>query len=197
MFVDCDVMARADLAELFALYDPLKACMVVKHDYTPKTDTKMKGQAQLAYFRKNWSSRRAVELRSPKGQSPDARGRQSRAKVYGCINSRGCTMTISAILIRAGIILLAIIALTLTQSWCTSPTGVQTWQAMKTVSLQTNGARSGRGLARMKLLVVGPDIQDLRKVKNFTGVQAFYLAARAASARRRVAFSSTARRRTR
>jgi len=28
----------------------------------------------------------------------------------------------------------------------------------------------------MKLLVVGPDIRDLRKVKNFTGVQAYYLA---------------------
>ena len=28
----------------------------------------------------------------------------------------------------------------------------------------------------MKLLVVGPDIQDLNKVKNFTGVQAYYLA---------------------
>ena len=27
----------------------------------------------------------------------------------------------------------------------------------------------------VKLLVVGPDIQDLRKVKNFTGVQAYYL----------------------
>ena len=28
----------------------------------------------------------------------------------------------------------------------------------------------------MKLMVVGPDIRDLRKVKNFTGVQAYYLA---------------------
>jgi hypothetical protein len=28
----------------------------------------------------------------------------------------------------------------------------------------------------MKLLVVGPDLKDFRKVKNFTGVQAFYLA---------------------
>jgi hypothetical protein len=27
----------------------------------------------------------------------------------------------------------------------------------------------------MKLLVIGPDIQDIRRVKNFTGVQAFYL----------------------
>jgi hypothetical protein len=28
----------------------------------------------------------------------------------------------------------------------------------------------------MKLLIIGPDMRDLRKVKNFTGVQAFYLA---------------------
>jgi hypothetical protein len=27
----------------------------------------------------------------------------------------------------------------------------------------------------MKLLIIGPDIQDLSKVKNFTGVQAYYL----------------------
>src|SRR4029077_18469961 len=27
----------------------------------------------------------------------------------------------------------------------------------------------------MRLLIVGPDIQELRRVKNFTGVQAFYL----------------------
>ena len=31
-------------------------------------------------------------------------------------------------------------------------------------------------VGNMKLLVVGPDIRDRRKVKNFTGVQAFYLA---------------------
>jgi hypothetical protein len=28
----------------------------------------------------------------------------------------------------------------------------------------------------MKLLIVGPDMQDIRRVKNFTGVQAFYIA---------------------
>jgi hypothetical protein len=56
LFVDADVMARADLNLLFAQGDPSKACMVVKHDYTPKTGFKMDGQIQTAYARKNWSS---------------------------------------------------------------------------------------------------------------------------------------------
>lgn len=56
LFVDCDVMARVDLVELFALADPEKACMCVKHEYTPKAERKMDGQPQLAYARKNWSS---------------------------------------------------------------------------------------------------------------------------------------------
>ena len=56
LFVDCDVMALADLNELFDLFDPKYVCMCVKHDYTPKADTKMDGKTQLPYKRKNWSS---------------------------------------------------------------------------------------------------------------------------------------------
>ena len=56
LFVDCDVMARADVAQLFHAFDRTKACMVVKHDYTPKTQIKMAGQVQTTYARKNWSS---------------------------------------------------------------------------------------------------------------------------------------------
>jgi hypothetical protein len=56
LFVDCDVMARVDLVELFKQADPSKACMVVKHDYSPSNLTKMDGQTQTAYARKNWSS---------------------------------------------------------------------------------------------------------------------------------------------
>jgi lipopolysaccharide biosynthesis glycosyltransferase len=56
LFADADVMARASLSELFAKADPSKACMVVKHDYTPKTGFKMDDQIQTAYPRKNWSS---------------------------------------------------------------------------------------------------------------------------------------------
>jgi hypothetical protein len=56
LFVDCDVMARVSLTQLFACGDPSKACMVVKHDHRPSGDTKMDGQVQTAYPRKNWSS---------------------------------------------------------------------------------------------------------------------------------------------
>lgn len=57
LFVDCDVMARACLSELFACADQSKACMVVKHaPYQPAADVKMDGQVQTAYARKNWSS---------------------------------------------------------------------------------------------------------------------------------------------
>jgi len=56
LFVDADTMARTNLRELFDMRDDSKACMVVKHDYTPKSGFKMDGQLQLAYERKNWSS---------------------------------------------------------------------------------------------------------------------------------------------
>lgn len=56
LFVDCDVMARVNLNELFQLADPKYALMCVQHDYTPKQTTKMDGQIQTVYSRKNWSS---------------------------------------------------------------------------------------------------------------------------------------------
>lgn len=56
LFVDADVLFLADVAELFALADPMKAVQVVKHDHRPMTGVKMDGQTQTAYPRKNWSS---------------------------------------------------------------------------------------------------------------------------------------------
>lgn len=56
VFMDCDVMLRADIDELFALADPHKAVQVVKHDHRPTEGTKMDGQPQTSYPRKNWSS---------------------------------------------------------------------------------------------------------------------------------------------
>jgi hypothetical protein len=56
VFVDADVLARTSLTSLLACGDPSKACMVVKHDHRPSGDTKMDGQVQTAYPRKNWSS---------------------------------------------------------------------------------------------------------------------------------------------
>lgn len=56
LFVDSDVMARADVNDLFALADPAKAVMCVKHSHRPAREIKMDGQAQTVYARKNWSS---------------------------------------------------------------------------------------------------------------------------------------------
>lgn len=56
LFMDCDMLLRTDIAELFALADPNKAVMVVKHDYIPSTTRKYLNAVQYKYPRKNWSS---------------------------------------------------------------------------------------------------------------------------------------------
>ena len=56
LFMDCDMLMRADIAELWALRDERYAVQVVKHDYVPKVETKFLGQTQTKYEKKNWSS---------------------------------------------------------------------------------------------------------------------------------------------
>lgn len=56
IFMDCDMLMRADIAELWALRDDKYSVMVCKHDYQPKEDVKFLGQVQTKYEKKNWSS---------------------------------------------------------------------------------------------------------------------------------------------
>ena len=56
LFMDCDMLMRSDIAKLWALRDDNFAAMCVKHDYTPKVETKFLGQTQTKYEKKNWSS---------------------------------------------------------------------------------------------------------------------------------------------
>ena len=58
MFMDCDMLCRADIAGLAAEIErqPDKAVLVCKHDYTPRTERKFLGHLQTKYTRKNWSS---------------------------------------------------------------------------------------------------------------------------------------------
>jgi hypothetical protein len=56
VFMDCDMLCRADIAGLAAQRREDKAVMVVKHDYVPKTQRKFLDQVQTKYERKNWSS---------------------------------------------------------------------------------------------------------------------------------------------
>ena len=58
LFMDCDMLCRADIAGLAAEIDrqPGKAVLVCQHDYVPKTERKFLDQVQTRYSRKNWSS---------------------------------------------------------------------------------------------------------------------------------------------
>ena len=58
LFMDCDMLCRADIAELaaHATGNEEKAVLVCQHDYVPRTERKFLGQVQTKYVRKNWSS---------------------------------------------------------------------------------------------------------------------------------------------
>ena len=58
LFMDCDMLARDDLEQLFwyARNDASKAVWCVKHVHQPPPGLKMDGQIQTQYARKNWSS---------------------------------------------------------------------------------------------------------------------------------------------
>jgi hypothetical protein len=58
LFMDCDMLCRADILQLQAQIDrqPDKAVLVCQHDYVPKTERKFLDQIQTRYPRKNWSS---------------------------------------------------------------------------------------------------------------------------------------------
>jgi lipopolysaccharide biosynthesis glycosyltransferase len=56
LFMDCDMILKTDIKELFDQADDQYAVMCVQHDYSPSATTKMDGQQQTVYPRKNWSS---------------------------------------------------------------------------------------------------------------------------------------------
>lgn len=68
LFCDSDFLFRTDVAELFALADDKYAVMCVKHEYEPLEDTKMDGQLQTLYKRKNWSSLMLINNAHPKNK---------------------------------------------------------------------------------------------------------------------------------
>lgn len=56
LFLDCDMLCRGDIAELWALRDEACALMCVQHHHVPRETVKFLGEPQSAYDRKNWSS---------------------------------------------------------------------------------------------------------------------------------------------
>lgn len=56
VFCDCDFLWLSDIGDLIALADDRYAAMCVHHDHRPSEKSKMDGQQQTLYPRKNWSS---------------------------------------------------------------------------------------------------------------------------------------------
>jgi hypothetical protein len=56
IFMDCDMLCRGDIAELWALRDDRYALLCVQHDHRPNESSKFLGEVQSAYPKKNWSS---------------------------------------------------------------------------------------------------------------------------------------------
>lgn len=56
VFMDCDMLMREDIAELWRLRDERYAVMVVKHNHVPRETVKFLGEPQSRYEKKNWSS---------------------------------------------------------------------------------------------------------------------------------------------
>jgi hypothetical protein len=69
LFMDSDMLVRENVARLFDLANPEKAVMCVKHDHKPKGGTKMDGQVQTSYERKNWSSCFLLNVDHPANRS--------------------------------------------------------------------------------------------------------------------------------
>jgi lipopolysaccharide biosynthesis glycosyltransferase len=56
IFLDCDVLVLEDVYKLLDEFDKDRAVQVVKHNHLGREQTKMDGQLQTRYNRKNWSS---------------------------------------------------------------------------------------------------------------------------------------------
>ena len=71
LFMDCDMLMKADIAELWRLRDDRYAVQVCKHDYVPKSATKFLGQTQTVYPKKNWSSFMLMNCKKCTTLTPD------------------------------------------------------------------------------------------------------------------------------
>ena len=56
VFMDCDMLVRGDIKQLFDHADGESDVQVVQHKYSPKVGDKFLGAEQTVYAKKNWSS---------------------------------------------------------------------------------------------------------------------------------------------
>jgi hypothetical protein len=71
VFMDCDMLMRRDISELWKLADERYAVQVVKHVHVPKEETKFLGHTQTKYEKKNWSSVMLINCAKCRALTPE------------------------------------------------------------------------------------------------------------------------------
>ena len=71
LFMDCDMLMRTDINNLWSKRDSDCAVMVCKHDYEPKQGVKFRGAKNEAFPKKNWSSFMLMNNEKCKALTPD------------------------------------------------------------------------------------------------------------------------------
>jgi hypothetical protein len=71
LFMDCDMLCRGDIAELWDLRDDRFAVMCVHHEHVPIETVKFQGEVQSPYPKKNWSSLMLMNTARCKALTPE------------------------------------------------------------------------------------------------------------------------------
>ena len=82
VFMDCDMLMRTDINELWRQRDDKYAVQVVKHNYVPKHNKKFLGQTQTVYPKKNWSSFMLMNCKKCSTLTPDYVNRASGLELH-------------------------------------------------------------------------------------------------------------------
>tara|TARA_Y100001937_G_scaffold49337_1_gene68756 strand:+ start:10111 stop:10785 length:675 start_codon:yes stop_codon:yes gene_type:complete len=82
LFMDCDMLMKADINELWRLRDDKYAVQVCKHDYTPKSTVKFLNQKQTVYPKKNWSSFMLMNCKKCSALTPNYVNRASGLELH-------------------------------------------------------------------------------------------------------------------
>ena len=71
IFMDCDMLCRGDIAELWDARDKSFAVQCVQHEHVPNESRKFLGEVQSAYPKKNWSSLMLLNCERCTALTPD------------------------------------------------------------------------------------------------------------------------------
>jgi hypothetical protein len=82
IFMDCDMLCRGDIAELWAAKDDRYAVMCVQHEHNPNEVVKFLGEPQTPYPKKNWSSLMLLNCERCTALSPEYVNRASGLELH-------------------------------------------------------------------------------------------------------------------